>query len=874
MSDALMERARAFFDKKRGLRGESDPELSRALKRMERQVGTARKDGDFKNSLIRTLAVLERDMKVRQDRLAEKLVADARKSGQRLSSDDLAAAVTRNIPRELRYLQASGLSLVQSLNSNTKMSERELRKFSDRSSKFASAIEDLRTEGPKGKSYAQTSEAGGLSLTDRLRQYQEGKLLDGKRHSELLEKLDDTAERRDKDDSDSKKGDMAKKLGLTAFFGPAAPLFQLWYDAKEELQELRKDGRDLLDKTKQKFKWDQDKEIGDERLERKQTSLFERLLKAMKLQEIGRQARGLKGWLFGGDEGPDIDVDLDRNRRDPRRSRRMSRNRGRSLGRTAGRMGRGILGGARSVGRGIASVARPAWSALSGLGSSAAGFGARTLGGIAAGGAGALAGAGAAVAGAGYLGYQVGNAINDHLLTDEQKEAIGKLIYDSVQGVGNAVEAAGTAISTAGSRISSFFKNAGSETVADITYLRQGFVKKVGAANDYMVERLTTASDTIGKWSEEAKDRLKDFWDTLRGGASGALSFVRAVAGRAREAAAPAVAAAGSAMQGAVSGAQRVGRRAADFLQGESRGLGVGRYNEDEQASIQAARAGGDKFRGGQGITQEHRQMIMEVAKQQGINPEHMLAMVQMESGGNPNAVSATGASGLLQFTGGTGRQMGVNNRFDPRQNLEGGGRLMTANAERLRKAGIEPTLENLYLAHQQGAGGAIQILNAAQGRGQISDDVRRNMGLNYGEMDPSSYLAQNKRKIENARVAATTGPGYSGTYARATGPDGKPLATPSGATAVAAAAGAPGTSGTGRGVRKDMPVTVASATPPSTGGFKRVSPQAPWMPPEPIKKDPVAPTTTSSAARMGMEKNDFYVDDLGLILVNRGAFA
>jgi hypothetical protein len=52
-------------------------------------------------------------------------------------------------------------------------------------------------------------------------------------------------------------------------------------------------------------------------------------------------------------------------------------------------------------------------------------------------------------------------------------------------------------------------------------------------------------------------------------------------------------------------------------------------------------------------------------------------AVIQVESNGNPKAVSSKGASGLMQLMPGTARDMGVKDRFDPQQNVEGGSRYL-----------------------------------------------------------------------------------------------------------------------------------------------------------------------------------------------------
>jgi len=67
--------------------------------------------------------------------------------------------------------------------------------------------------------------------------------------------------------------------------------------------------------------------------------------------------------------------------------------------------------------------------------------------------------------------------------------------------------------------------------------------------------------------------------------------------------------------------------------------------------------------------------LIVTVAQRYGLDPALLAAMVQVESGFDPRAVSPAGAKGLLQLMDATAAALGVRDPFDPAQNLDGGAR-------------------------------------------------------------------------------------------------------------------------------------------------------------------------------------------------------
>lgn len=65
-------------------------------------------------------------------------------------------------------------------------------------------------------------------------------------------------------------------------------------------------------------------------------------------------------------------------------------------------------------------------------------------------------------------------------------------------------------------------------------------------------------------------------------------------------------------------------------------------------------------------------------ARRHKLDPDLVLALVQVESGFKPRAVSPKGAQGLTQLMPATARELGVKDAFDPAQNIDGGARYLS----------------------------------------------------------------------------------------------------------------------------------------------------------------------------------------------------
>ena len=69
--------------------------------------------------------------------------------------------------------------------------------------------------------------------------------------------------------------------------------------------------------------------------------------------------------------------------------------------------------------------------------------------------------------------------------------------------------------------------------------------------------------------------------------------------------------------------------------------------------------------------------LVATVAKEQGLDPALLHAVISVESGYDPKARSAKGAAGLMQLMPETARRYQVSDIWDPRQNVSGGARYL-----------------------------------------------------------------------------------------------------------------------------------------------------------------------------------------------------
>ena len=99
---------------------------------------------------------------------------------------------------------------------------------------------------------------------------------------------------------------------------------------------------------------------------------------------------------------------------------------------------------------------------------------------------------------------------------------------------------------------------------------------------------------------------------------------------------------------------------------------------KEDSGSSGAAISGSTRvFMPNQEDIQKYSAIIQTASKAYGVEASLVHAVISAESGYNPQAISKTGAMGLMQLMPDTARRYGVQNMMDPTENIHGGVRYL-----------------------------------------------------------------------------------------------------------------------------------------------------------------------------------------------------
>jgi hypothetical protein len=311
-----------------------------------------------------------------------------------------------------------------------------------------------------------------------------------------------------------------------------------------------------------------------------------------------------------------------------------------------------------------------------------------------------------------------------------------------------------------------------------------------------------------------------------------------------------------------------------------------GTYTDEEANKIRELRASGANTSANVtgGMSPEIRDKIIMYSEKYGLDPQRMLKMAAMESGGNPNAVSATGASGVYQFTGQTATGVGIKNRFDADQNIAGGMELTKRNVEMMKRQGIEPTAENIYMYHQLGPKAASEVIQAAQ-QGQdissLSKSTQEAVRLNYGANSKTAqeYVQTNATALDKRYASVVKGGDEAIATARAGTPV-MPGAKPT-ETTVATKAPEPGKTpeqiayaAKVAGAQKALQSPTMTATPGAVSTPDQAAYAAKLAEAQRALREPVAATVTPQMQMANVGKPQPSADDLAWAKIDPEAAA
>jgi len=189
-----------------------------------------------------------------------------------------------------------------------------------------------------------------------------------------------------------------------------------------------------------------------------------------------------------------------------------------------------------------------------------------------------------------------------------------------------------------------------------------------------------------------------------------------------------------------------------------------GIYTKEEADTILSLKSSGTDTSGSKTkIHPKIEELIRTKAAEYGINQDIAVKIAVVESGGNPSAISSTGAIGIFQFTGATANLMGLSNRFNILDNIDAGIRLLAADTKFVGSFNSDVAT---YLALQIGGPNAKYVLTSdretkiSELPTRIQQAIRGNLGGKSSTV--GGDIEANRTALEEKITAQKSKPVYT----------------------------------------------------------------------------------------------------------------
>jgi len=146
--------------------------------------------------------------------------------------------------------------------------------------------------------------------------------------------------------------------------------------------------------------------------------------------------------------------------------------------------------------------------------------------------------------------------------------------------------------------------------------------------------------------------------------------------------------------------------------------------------------------------------LVDSISKTHGVDPRLVAAVMKVESNFNRWARSAKGALGLMQLVPATGRRFGVEDFFDPAQNIEGGVRYLKFLSEKFGADNID-----LQLAAYNAGENVVERLGRVPQIPETVNYVRKIKTIYKPENGPGLVSASDETRTATSPALTPPGP-------------------------------------------------------------------------------------------------------------------